>query len=86
MERDQEFHQQLKLATISAALFAIAIPLIIVNFVIISLFEDNVTEIINQHLPFFVPHVSFALWPEPVERIQFFVTLRSIWFGLFPYN
>ena len=80
MNRDQEFDQQLKLATISAAFFAMVIPLIIVNFVIIGLFEDNVTDIIDQHLPFFVPQVSFALWPEPVERIQFFVTL--ILFGL----
>ena len=44
------------------------------------LFEENIADIRENYKDLFIPQVSFALWPEPHERYQFFVSL--ILFGL----
>jgi len=71
----QEKENFLKL---SLAMLSTIIILILINFVIYSIYPDNSEALKIQAKEIIMPSNHLWLWPEPIEQLQFLISLISI--------
>ena len=71
----QEKENFLKL---SLTMLSTIIILILINFVIYSIYPDNSEALKLQVKEIIIPSYHLWLWPEPIEQLQFLISLISI--------
>jgi len=71
----QEKENFLKL---SLTMLSTIIILILINFVIYSIYPDNSEALKLQGKEIIIPAYHLWLWPEPIEQLQFLISLISI--------
>lgn len=70
--------ETLVFSTLGISFLIIVTTLVIVNYLIVLIGNENTDELIAKVAYLYIEQVRFALWPEPVERVQFVISLMII--------
>tara|TARA_B110000259_G_scaffold98285_1_gene113525 strand:+ start:131 stop:2686 length:2556 start_codon:yes stop_codon:yes gene_type:complete len=67
-----------KFLKLSLTMLSTIIILILINFVIYSIYPDNSEALKIQAKEIIMPSYHLLVWPEPIEQLQFLISLISI--------